>query len=131
MTAPTEPQTPALIASLLRFCHAHPEHSPFAQSRLSEILSPFKRMTGSPSVPKNQVRREIEEHLAGLQPHKVIHLHSVDYRSYARVLSKKHEIPSQATELKKKDDIMIWLSDHWETVKVDFFMLVDGAKVNA
>jgi hypothetical protein len=110
------------VAEILTICKDDPSLTQVAEEKLEEILARFELADAS-MTPAGRAQREIDDYLAELRrtKSKDVRPTSVNYRDFSRWAARRYDLPLDPKQTKRKEDIMQWLSEHWDKVRSDLF----------
>jgi hypothetical protein len=109
-----------LSAEILQLCSTHPELSSICTNGLEAISKSIHNSQRLAST--NEILRHIDERKEKGSP---IQAKTNHYRMIAAQLSKRHHIPFDRKRSRKRITVLEWLDDNWDTVRHDFFVLLD------
>jgi hypothetical protein len=117
-----------LIAEIFQLCLNHPDLNEVAHRGLAQIVAELP----PPIQPKTRVEKAIRDHITQQAKQNSRHLSFPprnDLRMWAERLAKRHSLQFNPKEVKKKKQVIEWLSQHWETVEDGFFTMLDHPRM--
>jgi hypothetical protein len=110
------------VAEILAMCKDNPSLAQVAEEKLEEILARFELADAS-MTPAARAQKEIDDFLADLRRTKNMDIRptSVHYRDFSRWVARRYDLPLNPNRAKRKQDIIQWLSEHWDKVRSDLF----------
>ena len=110
--------TTAIIAEILVLCRDNPSLRKIASHGLSGIVAQFDGANEA----KNIAQRTIDEYMARCRKNNVPskHVTSVELRQFAVWFAKRRHISFEPKTIKRKEDLLAWLSDNWNEAENEF-----------
>jgi hypothetical protein len=115
-------RTITLLAEILSLCNIHRHVTEFANARLAEICSAAASVIQPKVTAMDAIAKHLEEQKREKHP---IRPQIKHYWMIANQLAKMHNIQFDLKRSCKKKKVMDWLDQHWDTVKDEFFVLLN------
>jgi hypothetical protein len=122
----------AALSEILVICRDHPSLCATAQHQLERLLSQLNRPAQLESNGGGRVHAAINQlsHRLKQDDVKCTRPTSVILREIVHCLAKKNDCPLDP-KLKKADDLIAWLEEHWAKIETQFMLLLEGRLRNA